>query len=208
MISFLFLRHGPSEWNHEKRWQGQQDPPLSTQGAKLAESWAAAISDTDIEFAEIWASNLQRATKTAQIIGEALGKDAHIDERLKERYLSVWEGLKREEIDAKWPGAIEKRIFPEDSESDAEVMSRTLSFLQDKLTNFAEVEIKYEADTKNEAAIKYLIVAHGGLITCLEKHLGREWERLSNLKGRWFFCEPPYTVEKLQLGKRVDYLKR
>ena len=197
MLNFFFLRHGVSEWNETKRWQGQQNPKLSAEGGKQVLDLALKLKNLELKniaFTEIWSSDLLRASQTAQIIAEQLGLEVNIDERIKERFLSSWEGLTREKIENKWPGAIEKRNFPKDSESTKELLARTMDFLEDRIT--AQNLIK-ETDSK------LLVVSHGGLITCLEESLGMKWERLSNLKGRWISVEPPSN--KLHLGKRMNY---
>lgn len=173
----------------------------------MAAEWAAAVNKAGISFTEIWASDLHRAAETARIINNVLKADGiktggikteiHTDERIKERYLSHWEGLTRVEIETQWPGAIERRDFPDDSERAESVVRRTLDFLQEKLSTPETPEID----------VSYLVVSHGGLITCLEEHFGIEWERLSNLKGRWFFSESPHSIDGIQIGKRVDYLE-
>lgn len=196
MVGFFFLRHGFSEWNHEKRWQGQQDPPLSAEGREQALKWCEAVKQAGNVFDEIWASNLQRATKTAEIIGAELGLEINIDKRLQERHLGDWEGLTRGEIDARWPGAVEKREFPEGSENDDTLLARVLDFVDELLGRAAN-----DANDK-----KYLIVSHGGVITCLEESLGKDWEQLSNMKGRWIFGEPPYLLEDIKLGEREDFI--
>ena len=101
MTRILLVRHGESEWNATRRWQGQADPPLTDLGRTQAAHAAAALGAVDA----IVTSDLQRASATAQVIADALGLDAPmIDPRLRERDAGEWSGLTREEIHDQWPG--------------------------------------------------------------------------------------------------------
>ncbi len=199
MEKIFLLRHAPSVWNISRRWQGQQNPELSEKGARQAKAWAGAVkksglglANKDASFSSIWSSDLTRAQQTAEIIAKELGLKLNIDKRLRERSLGAWEGLTRPEIDKGWPGAIQKRQFPEGSENDEQVLARALDFFNE---HFSSQDRKLPA----------LLVSHGGLITCIEEYLGAEWTRLPNLNGRWLKLIPP--EKKLELSKRVGYLR-
>jgi 2,3-bisphosphoglycerate-dependent phosphoglycerate mutase len=51
----------------------------------------------------IYASDLQRARQTAEIIAEQLGQSVRYDERLRERNVGRWQGLTVEEMQAWYP---------------------------------------------------------------------------------------------------------
>ena len=191
MNDIFLLRHAPSVWNLEKRWQGQSDPELSELGQKQSREFAERLKTSEINFQSIWASSLKRAVKTASAIGEVLGIQPQIDERLRERNLGEWEGLTRKEIDKDWPGAVERTEFPPSSEADTEVIKRAMNFLDELAGNITKGELG--------GLPKVLVVCHGGIITCIEGHLGAEWERLHNLTGRWLSLENG----SFQLGSRA-----
>src|SRR5438067_12870457 len=67
----LLVRHGQSTWNREHRIQGQLDPPLSEQGRRQAELLAGRLRGR--RFAGLYASDLKRAFKTAEVIGGVIG---------------------------------------------------------------------------------------------------------------------------------------
>lgn len=48
-------------------------------------------------------SDLFRAQQTAHAFADILGLDVHLDTRLRERGFGEWEGMTREEIEARWP---------------------------------------------------------------------------------------------------------
>ena len=72
MTTLLVARHGQTDWNLERRWQGHADPPLNETGraagagARRARSPAAGIE-------AVYSSDLARARETAEIVADALG---------------------------------------------------------------------------------------------------------------------------------------
>jgi broad specificity phosphatase PhoE len=65
-LKFLFLRHGETLWNLEKRCQGQTDIALSQKGLKEAEHFSKKSVDLPIH--HIFSSPLKRALSTAEIL--------------------------------------------------------------------------------------------------------------------------------------------
>ena len=100
----LFLvRHGQSTWNKEHRIQGQLDPPLSAEGRRQAELLGLRLAGR--AFAAVYASDLERAFATAEIVGAAVGIAPQPSENLREVFLGEWEGRTTEEIAAQYPAA-------------------------------------------------------------------------------------------------------
>lgn len=60
------IRHGETDWNKERRAQGQTDVPLNEKGIRLAEVTAEALKD--VPFDLCLTSPLIRAKKTAEIM--------------------------------------------------------------------------------------------------------------------------------------------
>src|SRR5438270_9752821 len=81
----LLIRHGQSTWNREHRVQGQLDPPLSDQGRRQAELLGARLAGR--AFSGFYASDLQRAVETAELIGDAIGMRPEPSPSLREIYL-------------------------------------------------------------------------------------------------------------------------
>ncbi len=108
MSGVIYLvRHGETEWNLIRRYQGWGDSPLTRRGI----AQAAAIGRTlarlpEAAGAAIVSSPLGRARRTAEIIRAALPRPVPIafDERLKEISIGAWDGLGRAEIEAGQPG--------------------------------------------------------------------------------------------------------
>ncbi len=97
---WLYLtRHGKTQWNVERRFQGVMDSPLLEQGEKDAYALKKRIADIPLN--QILTSPLQRAFKTASIIAGTVPVQA--DERLKEMNFGAAEGMKTGEIIQKYP---------------------------------------------------------------------------------------------------------
>lgn len=158
MHRLLFLaRHGETEWNRVGRWQGKTDIPLSEVGRAQARELAASLVGRGI--AEVHASDLQRATETAQIIARELGLAAtlKLDARLRERGFGCFEGFTRDECAARHPEAwarylADRRATPPGGEPQPEVAARVVA----ALTEIARAPRAGGAAT--------LVVSHGGTI--------------------------------------------
>ena len=97
------VRHGQTDWNAEGRLQGSTDIPLNQAGRDQADATASALSKVLPPSTTVVTSPLLRAHHTADALATALGVQAHIDDRVRERSSGHWEGFTREERDARWP---------------------------------------------------------------------------------------------------------
>lgn len=108
MSGVIYLvRHGETEWNLVRRYQGWGDSPLTRRGIAQAEAIGRMLTQLpEAAEAAIVSSPLGRARRTAEIIQAALTNPAPIafDERLREISLGAWDGLDRGEIEALRPG--------------------------------------------------------------------------------------------------------
>jgi probable phosphoglycerate mutase len=167
----LVVRHGQSTWNADGRWQGQADPPLSPLGEEQAAAAARTLGACDA----VYASDLERAHRTAGIVAAAVlagGEGAVVtDPRLRERHAGEWTGLTRGEIEARDPGALADGRRPRGFEPDAVLAERGLAALRDCARALP-------------AGGTALVVTHGGLIRSVVRVLGDEGEAVPNLGGR------------------------
>ena len=102
-MTIFLVRHGETEWNRIGRYQGWGDSPLTERGVAQAEAIGQCLREIpEAAAAEIVASPLGRARRTAEIIAERLGYMAPLrfDERLREVSLGSWEGLDHDQIRA------------------------------------------------------------------------------------------------------------
>jgi broad specificity phosphatase PhoE len=101
------VRHGETEWNRVRRYQGWSDSPLTERGLAQAEAIGRLLCRLpDAESAELVASPIGRARHTAEIIRDCLDRSESLrfDDRLREISLGSWDGLDRAEIAALRPG--------------------------------------------------------------------------------------------------------
>jgi broad specificity phosphatase PhoE len=99
----IFIRHAQSTWNESGRWQGHANPPLSETGRNQAQLLARRLSAWRIDY--LYASDLDRASATAEIVGAKVGLQPIIDPIWRESGLGALEGLTAEEIMARYPEA-------------------------------------------------------------------------------------------------------
>ncbi|MGO8791786.1 MAG: histidine phosphatase family protein, partial [Terriglobia bacterium] len=135
MALFYFIRHGETEWNAEGRFCGRTDVPLSDAGRRQARLLALRAKSILID--GLYSSPLRRALETARIIGEVMGREPVVDERLTELNYGTWEGLTLEEIERTGPAIYQawKRdpgsLAPPEGESGAQLVERVMPFLRD-----------------------------------------------------------------------------
>lgn len=171
----LVVRHGQSTWNADGRWQGREDPPLSTVGVRQAREASQTVGSFDV----VAASTLERASVTATIIANSLGIGPVVtDPDLVERHAGGFQGLTRPQIEEQFPGHLAEGHWPPGWEPDQDVVVRASGAL-------ARI-----ADQVGDGGTA-LVVTHGGVIGCLERVVGARREgRLANLGGRWFDIGP------------------
>lgn len=100
-IRLFLARHGRTAWNLERRFQGATDIPLDDVGRAQALEIAHALRG---RFDTVIASDLSRASETAQIVANALDLQLlALDHDLRERGYGKFEGLTADECAARYP---------------------------------------------------------------------------------------------------------
>ncbi|MBT3361411.1 MAG: histidine phosphatase family protein [Rhodospirillales bacterium] len=125
----VFIRHGPTAWNAEKRIQGRVDTSLSAEGRVFVATWR--IPD---EFAGFkwYSSNKKRAIETARI----MGLDPIAEPLLAEMNWGEWEGRIIGELRAEYGedmAANERRgldFRPPGGESPRDVQKRVAGWIK------------------------------------------------------------------------------
>ena len=95
-MKIYLVRHGQTDWNYQKKIQGQQDVDINEQGIRQAEKLAEILKNVPFEYAVC--SPLTRAHHTAEILLKYHSVPLSYDERLKEIYLGEWEGKTHKEV--------------------------------------------------------------------------------------------------------------
>jgi probable phosphoglycerate mutase len=161
--SFLFIRHGETDWNAEGRLQGQRDTSLNARGYRQAAEAGRRLASTlaaldrRADEALFVASPLERTRETMAGVRTALGlaPDGYaLDDRLRELSFGAWEGLTWPEVKLRDPARYRQRrgdrwgFVPPGGESYAMLAERVGTWLA----------------TLDDRAV---VVAHGGVARVL-----------------------------------------
>ncbi|QMV40052.1 histidine phosphatase family protein [Cohnella cholangitidis] len=93
--TIFITRHGQTEWNVQKRFQGHNDSPLTELGVKQAMWLGESLQEQKID--QIYSSSSERAIRTAEVIKGRRGIPIEVCEAFREIDLGVWEGITQEE---------------------------------------------------------------------------------------------------------------
>ena len=152
MTTLLLARHGETDWNRARRWQGHADRPLTDRGRDQATALAERLAD--IELDAVYSSDLRRARETAEAVARAHGFNVVELPELREVNVGSWEGLTRDEAEAKFPEGFRRWRAGgtgwDDGETYAEMSRRVLGAV--------------ERIAKDHEGDRVLIVSHGGPI--------------------------------------------
>jgi broad specificity phosphatase PhoE len=161
MLSFVSIpaqaqvylaRHGQTAYNHEGRFQGQQQVPLDdtgrAQAAELAERAAA------YGFRALWCSPLLRARETADVVAASIDLEPKDDARLMETDAGDWTNLTFAEV-----RAVAAERFDAFAAADP-------GFAFPGGESFAEQELRVSAALRDVEAgeLPALVVCHGMVI--------------------------------------------
>lgn len=166
--TLYFARHGETDWNRERRLQGQHDIPLNALGRTQSSRCGAILRDLLARAGgssagyEYVASPLGRARETMELMRAELGlppQHYRTDARLMEMSFGRWEGYTFAELQAREGQGLAARerdkwdfVLP-GGESYAQLVVRVSAW-------YAGVE----RDT--------VVSAHGGVCRALIAHLG------------------------------------
>ena len=99
--TLVLVRHGETDWNRERRFQGHADMPLNDTGRRQARELADALRYEGLTV--VYTSPLRRASETAGIVAHRLGLEAEELEALREIDVGDWQGLTVDEVKARFP---------------------------------------------------------------------------------------------------------
>lgn len=160
MITLYLVRHGETNWNAERRVQGQMDSVLNERGINQAETLRPTIEKLSIERA--YTSTSLRTRQTAEILLSGSDLTLIPDPDLMEIKLGPWEGRLWSDVDEFYPD--KSRIFKnephrfelEDAESYLDVQQRGMTCIR-----------KIALDCCSNGVNNVLVVSHGMYIKTL-----------------------------------------
>lgn len=97
MLQVFLVRHGETEWNAQRRIQGQSDSPLTALGQLQAKQVGQRLISYGIT--HIISSDLGRTQQTAAIIAEYLNCPILLEPRLRELNMGILEGRDIQSLD-------------------------------------------------------------------------------------------------------------
>jgi broad specificity phosphatase PhoE len=158
MTTVYLARHGESDWNVERRWQGHADRPLTDRGREQAELLAERLAGVKLE--AVYASDLRRAWETAQAVAAPRGLEVVRLPELREVDVGSWSGHTRDECAERFPEAFARWQQGgsgwDDGESYEEMGARIVE------------AIRTIAAEHPDGAV--LVVSHGGPIRAVHAH--------------------------------------
>jgi len=101
------IRHGETELNLIRAFQGHTDSPLTSTGIRQAEIHASRLKSLGLT--HIISSDLPRAIDTATIIAEHLNLPIETDPKLQEVWFGCWDGMSDANIRQQYPAMWEER---------------------------------------------------------------------------------------------------
>jgi phosphoserine phosphatase len=155
MTTVLLARHGESDWNRAKRWQGFADRPLTDVGRRQADELADRLEGTELD--AIYASDLQRARETAEAVARRRGLEVRTTRDLREVDVGSWSGLTREEAEAGYPEAYARWLQGGEGWDDGETYEQLQTRVVRAMTRIAAAH----------DGGRVLVVAHGGTIRAI-----------------------------------------
>ncbi len=162
MAELLLVRHGETDWNRDRRVQGQTDTPLNATGLAQATVLATTLSSTPL--VAVYSSDLARARDTAETVAGMHRLPVRIDVDLREKDFGTWEGLTDLEIRERFPHAT--RGAWGDGETTEQVTERAVRAV-------GRIRVRHP----NGAV---LVISHGGTMRAILAHLGVEHGPIGN----------------------------
>lgn len=166
-VRFILVRHGETDWNKDKRFQGHTDIALNSQGVLQAQLVRAHFDLLETQGLALYqhcvSSDLSRAITTARSIHGPKTPAVQLHAGLRERDYGHLSGLTGDEMLAKSPQEftnLRNRVADaplQGGESLKHFYSRVVS-------NFEQIgQEATPGDT-------ILLVAHGGVLDCIYRH--------------------------------------
>jgi broad specificity phosphatase PhoE len=158
MTTVYLARHGESDWNVERRWQGHADRPLTERGREQAKALAEKLRGVDLD--AVYASDLRRAWETADAVAAPRALEVVRLPELREVDVGSWSGFTRDECADRFPDAVVRWQAGGSGWDDGE--------------SYEDMGVRIVAAIQRLAAAHpdgaILVVSHGGPIRAVHAH--------------------------------------
>lgn len=173
-MKVYIIRHGETDLNRQRLLQGRFNSKLNENGKQQARECAAWLKERGITFDRVYASPLDRAQETAEIVTGTTRDEIVKDERIIEIGFGPYEMLSYETLDNSMMAYFKDPLHtkaPEGMETIEELIERASGFMEDLKA------VEHEAGVNSVA-----IVTHGVTIRTLMAYLNdRTFEEGWNL---------------------------
>lgn len=189
LTRICLVRHGETEWNAERRIQGQIDIGLNAAGLRQAEAAGRWLKAAGIS--ALYASDLKRAWATGQAIGQAVGVQPVPVPELRERRYGIFEGLTYAEAESRYPDGY--AAFEGRNADYAFEHGESLKVMYERVTG------KLKELAQRHLGESIVVVVHGGVLDVINRFVrgnplemprdflipnaGINW--ISAVDGRW-----------------------
>lgn len=189
LTRICLVRHGETEWNAERRIQGQIDIGLNAAGLRQAEAAGRWLKAAGIS--ALYASDLKRAWATGQAIGQAVGVQPVPVPELRERRYGIFEGLTYAEAESRYPEGY--AAFEGRNADYAFEHGESLKVMYERVTG------KLKELAQRHLGESIVVVVHGGVLDVINRFVrgnplemprdflipnaGINW--ISAVDGRW-----------------------
>jgi len=186
----VFLaRHGQTAYNHEGRFQGQQQVPLDATGREQA----AELADRAVRynFAALWCSPLLRARETADAVAARIGLEPVEDARLMETDAGDWTDRTFADVRSE-----AEELFDRFAAADP-------AFAFPGGESFAEQEVRVEAALADveQGPLPALVVCHGMVIrAAIYRRSGKDGTMFKRVPNAAIVPLDPREAEHADLG--------
>jgi 2,3-bisphosphoglycerate-dependent phosphoglycerate mutase len=153
VTTIVMVRHGETDWNRDRRFQGHADIPLNKAGLDQVRELGERLAGES--FSIVYTSPLRRASETASLLAARLGVEVRPSAALKEVDVGAWSGLTVHEVEDRFPEGFARWVEWRcagwsDGETYEQLGRRVVSGLR-------EIAEKHEGE-------RVLAVTHGGPI--------------------------------------------
>ena len=197
ILKLYIVRHGETEWNVIKRFQGQLNTPLTEKGMEKLRETGKNLEN--VLFEEVYTSELERTVKSAEIIlNENRGyKNKKMELKklaeLNEVHFGVWQGLKYEEVFLKYPEEANNYFYNVKNYKAENVKAENL---KDALERFLRGINKI---LDNHKSGNILIVTHGTVFEMFINYVGNS--SIFDIDERTLMGNGDYKIFSYEDGK-------
>lgn len=210
-LKIYLVRHGQTEANARRIFQGWLDLPLTENGRTQAHWVGDRLAQVELD--RIYTSPLKRALETAQIIGQVLEASKRpeiiLEAALKEMNFGRFDGLSSAELEARYPR--EYRRWQEDwvdsappgGERARDMFQRVCTWFDDLTQEGGDPNNPYRPANVIASSQNILIVTHEGVILQILAHiLGLD------LAHCWRLRVEPGSLTEVQINHGYAVLTR